>query len=127
MIKLFRLMIPALLLLASACGAHGGGSNQMKTYNNDGYLGITNTNPNLPMTPTYHTYEVDTNMMRDAVVPIAGVRKARFAVHGTKVNARLTVPKEYSEAERARVQNEALQALSHAVPRYNFKVIVKGE
>lgn len=114
--------VVALVLVAAACGGNAGGNNPVKTYSNDGYLGITNSNPSLPMTPTYHTYEVDTNMMRNAVVSIAGVQHVRIATHGPKATVRLTVSRELPENERARIQSEALQALQQAVPRYNFKV-----
>ncbi|GAA3410106.1 hypothetical protein ACFFNY_22560 [Paenibacillus hodogayensis] len=125
--RLGRLLIPVvfIMLLISACGAKGGGTQQVKTYNNDGYLGITNTNPSMPMTPTYHTYEVDNAMMRDAVVPISGVRKVRITTHGANATVRLTVPKELAPEEKARIQTEALQALQQAVPRYDFKVTLK--
>lgn len=127
--KSLRLVAAALLpvLLAAACGTAGGGTTRMKSYGNDGYLGITNTNPNLQTGPSYHTYQVDTDMMRGAVVPIPGVRKVRITTHGTNATVRITAPQGASDGELERIQSEALQALQHAVPRYDFKVTVRAE
>jgi hypothetical protein len=128
-LRLFRtsLLIPALLmpmLLTAACGTHREGTaNTTKSYGNDGYLGITNTNPNLQSSPsTYHTYQVDTDMMRDAVMPIAGVRKIRITTYGTNATVTLTTPGGSTAEEKERIRAESIQALQTAVPRYNFKV-----
>lgn len=123
-------LVPALLLtilLAVACGTAKDGTMRTKTYRNDGYLGITNTNPNLQTGPSYHTYEVDTNMMREAVAPIAGVRKVRITTNGTNVSVKLTVPRGLAVSEKERIRNESLQALQHAVPRYDFKVSLQDK
>lgn len=124
------LLAAALLpvLLAAACGgANREGHPRTQTYKNDGYLGITNTNPNLQTGPSYHTYQLDTNMMRDAVVPIRGVRKVRITTHGPNATVKLTVPRGSSDADMERIRGEALQALQQAVPRYQFQVTVRSE
>jgi len=114
------------MLLTAGCGG-GDGTSRTKSYQNDGYLGMTNTNPSLPLTPTYHTYEVDTRMMRDAVTPIAGVRNVRIVMNGANASVRVITAKGLSEQENERIRSEAAQALQHAVPRYNFKVTTRSE
>lgn len=118
------------LLLAAACGGNGGpndssSKSNANAYDNDGYLGITNTNPNLQTGPSYHTYQVDTDMMRQAVGKIGGVRHVRIVTNGANANVELTVDRNASDLER--IREEALKALQHEVPRYNFKVTVRGE
>ena len=119
-----------LLLLAAACGENSGpngsGSrSNANAYDNDGYLGITNTNPNLQTGPSYHTYQVDTDMMRQAVGKIAGVRHVRIVTNGANASVELTVDRNAADPER--IREEALKALQHEVPRYNFKVTIRGE
>lgn len=124
-----RLLAAALLpvMLAAACGTAGGGTTKTQSYDNDGYLGISNTNPNLQTGPSYHTYQVDTDMMHSAVIPIAGVRKVRITTNGTNASVRITAPKDATDADLERIRGEALQALQHNVPRYDFKVTVRSE
>lgn len=115
------------VLFVAACGGAGGGTPKTQSYGNDGYLGITNTNPNLPNSPTYHTYQVDADMMRSAVVPIAGVRKVRIRTHGTNATVTIIAPNHSSDADLERIRGEALQALKANVPRYDFKVNMRRE
>jgi len=117
------------LLLAAACGDSGpngsGSKSNANAYDNDGYLGITNANPNLQTGPSYHTYQVDTDMMRQAVGKIGGVRNVRIVTNGANANVELTVDRNAADPER--IREEALKALQHEVPRYNFKVTVRTE
>lgn len=117
------LLIVTLLpvLLAAACGGTDA-TPKMKSYDNDGYLGITNTNPNLQTGPSYHTYAVDTEMMRSAVAQIAGVQSVRIATNGAKANVKIFVNPGLSAQEIARIRDESLRALQQAVPRYTYDV-----
>ncbi|RKN85718.1 hypothetical protein [Paenibacillus ginsengarvi] len=129
-LKPLRLFAAAMLpvLIAAACGTAGDKSGpKAQSYKNDGYLGISNSNPNLQNGPSFHTYEMDTNMMRDAVVPIAGVRKVSIMTHGPNATVKLSVPRESTDADMERIRGEALEALQKAVPRYNFDVTIRGE
>ncbi|MDF2962329.1 MAG: hypothetical protein K0S39_4064, partial [Paenibacillus sp.] len=40
---------------------------QVKSYSQDGLLGLTDVNPNMPTSPTYHTYQADTELMKATV------------------------------------------------------------
>lgn len=115
------------MLLTVGCAGGDGSTSRTKSYQNDGYLGMSNTNPSLPLTPTYHTYEVDTRMMRDAVMPIAGVRNVRIVMNGANASVKVITAKGLSEQETERIRSEAAQALQHAVPRYDFKVTTRSE
>lgn len=122
----FAALLP--VLLAAACGTAGNGANSsVKKYDNDGYLGITNTNPNLQMSPSYHTYDVDYSMMENAVTPIAGVRDVRIAANGTNANVKITADRALSNGEKERLRAEALHALQKAVPRYDYKVTIAND
>lgn len=114
------------MLTASIAGCgRDAAPRQMKSYDNDGYLGMTNTNPNLHMNPTYHNYTVDTNMMRGALNGIRGVTANRIMTNGSRATVTLTVPPGTSDEEVMRIRSEAEQALNHAVPRYTYRLKVK--
>ncbi|WP_127588510.1 hypothetical protein [Paenibacillus koleovorans] len=111
----------AALLTAIGCS---GAAPETKTYDNDGYLGMTNVNPSLPISPTYHTYQVDTDMMKAALASVPGISDSRIILNGSRASVKLYVPDGTSDADVARIRQEAQVELSKAVPRYTFTVKV---
>jgi hypothetical protein len=116
-----------LLLLVWLPAACGGNGQQAKSYGEDGYLGMTNTNPNLPTSPSYHTYAIDTDMMRKAVASIEGVQDVRIMTNGANATVTLTVPNQLPAEEKERIRTLALEQLKHEVPRYKFTVKLIGK
>ena len=112
-----------LLIVAAGCGGQSVARNT-KSYDYDGYLGMTNTNPNLPTSPTYHNYAVDTNMMRRAVASIGEIRNMRIHIRGANAKVTVYVRKGLPPEQVARIRDEVVSALQQAVPRYTFTVQV---
>jgi hypothetical protein len=114
-------LLAAALLVAGGCSSK---PQQTKTYSNDGVLGITNTNPSLPLSHTYHNYQADTDMMKGALGLVPGITNSRIMLNGSHATVKLYVPKDTAEAERARIQQGAEYELNKAAPRYRYYVKV---
>jgi hypothetical protein len=114
----------ALFVAITGCGRKAS-PQETKEYDNDGYLGMTNTNPNLHINPTYHNYEVDTNMMRGALNLVQGVQGSRITTNGSRATVTVFVPEGTSVEEEARIQQQSVQMLQKHVPRYTYVVKIK--
>ncbi|TDF92193.1 hypothetical protein [Paenibacillus piri] len=97
---------------------------QVKSYANDGLLGISDVNPNMPTSPTYHNYNADTQLMKSTINQIPHVRGSSITVNGAVANVRIDVPARLSDQELAAVEREAFDKLTQAMPRYTVKVSV---
>lgn len=89
-----------------------------QTYDNDGYLGLTNTNPNLPTHPSYHTYGVDVQTIRRAAMKIKGVTGVNVALFGGAANVRLRLAEGIEGKKAERIKEEALKQITYEMPRY---------
>jgi hypothetical protein len=97
---------------------------QVKNYSRDGLLGLTDANPNLPTSPTHHTYRKDSDLIRATINQVPHVTRASITLNGDIANIRLHVPVELPDEEAAKVQRDAYERLSQAMPRYKVKVAV---
>lgn len=133
--KIMRPLGLAALCLAmsavSACGGHAGGTaaggsgtSRTQAYDKDGYLGLTSANPNLPTSPSYHTYAVDVEMIRRAALSVNGVRDLQVALGNATANVRLIADESLSPQDLERIQREALEAITYNMPRYTVRVTV---
>ncbi|GIQ71325.1 hypothetical protein XYCOK13_41490 [Xylanibacillus composti] len=109
-----------LLLLAAGCGNETGDARDYDR--NDGYLGLTSTNPNDPTNPGYHTYRDDIRMIRGTLREIEGVRDAQVRIEADTVRVRLNIPDGYSRTKIENIEKEAMHALEFMLPRYDFFV-----
>lgn len=107
----------------AACNTTGTGQSQnSKSYGNDGYLGITNANPNLQTSPTYHTYRNDVKVMAATLRTVPGVKDARVTFNGDRAHVKIIVDEGLSPEEARFIENAAYNALLPQVPRYHVKV-----
>ncbi|WP_282938232.1 hypothetical protein [Paenibacillus sp. RC67] len=113
----------AAALMGSACQKQDG-TTRVKSYSQDGALGITEVNPNMPMSPTYHTYKEDTRLMKETIKQVPQVTGSNITMNGPIATVRLSVPANLSAEEAARVERDAYDKLSKAMPRYTVKVSV---
>ncbi|GAA4833269.1 hypothetical protein GCM10023310_08290 [Paenibacillus vulneris] len=113
----------SVVLWGTACQKQDGVT-RVKSYSRDGALGITEVNPNMPMSPTYHTYMDDTRLMKDTIRQIPEVRSSTITMNGPIATVRLDVPATLSAEEAERVEWEAYDRLSKMMPRYTVKVSV---
>ncbi|RJE86001.1 hypothetical protein D3P07_18075 [Paenibacillus sp. 1011MAR3C5] len=100
-------------------------SDKAQTYHNDGYLGYTNTNPNL-LNRSGTLYEKDIQFMGELLEPLKGIRKTEVAFNGDDANVTLRVERGLSDAERNRIRAEAQNILQSNFPRYDVHVKVRS-
>lgn len=112
------LIVTAILL--SSCGTSSGSNT--KSYADDGYLGLSNANPNLAISPTALTNRRDIELMRQALATVPEVKDARITVNGPHAYVSLSLPEHLSASQVKTVENKAFHLLAMNVPRYTFKV-----
>lgn len=113
----------AAAFMGTACQKQDGVT-RVKSYSRDGALGITEVNPNMPMSPTYHTYMDDTRLMKETIRQVPHVTDSTITVNGPIATVRLNVPASLSAEEAAQVERDAHDKLTKAMPRYTVKVSV---
>jgi hypothetical protein len=117
----------ALVLGLAACGNHNitGDGQSIKQYDHDGYLGLTNTNPNLPGQYSYHTYQQDVKLIHQAAISVSGVKDTTVTIGNATANVGLILDHTVSSDEANRIREEALRAISYNLPRYKVNVSIK--
>jgi len=121
-----RSALAAWLIAAAASAVLAGcGSNphQMEAnrYAEDGYLGMTNTNPNFPMNPAYHNYSKDRQMMLRALKQLGIDKQSTISIQGgtAVVTIRLGEPLKKDADDIRRI---VFSMLKGYVPRYDYKI-----
>jgi hypothetical protein len=97
---------------------------QVKSYSTDGLMGLSDVNPNLPTSPTHHTYTKDTDLMRATVYQVPYVIGSSITINGDIATVRLDVPVDLPDREAAEVEREAYERLTQMMPRYTVKIAV---
>ncbi|MCS7464547.1 hypothetical protein N0M98_31100 [Paenibacillus doosanensis] len=118
------LLLGAALAVTGAACQKQDGVTKAKSYSRDGLLGMTEVNPNMPMSPTYHTYMDDARVMKATVAQVAHVTDSTIIINGPNATVNLKVPAGLSDEETARIEQDARDKLSKAMPRYTVKVSV---
>ncbi|WP_426450045.1 hypothetical protein ACP26L_34370 [Paenibacillus sp. S-38] len=120
------LLAAVLMLPVTACQRQD--TVQVKQHSRDGLLGITDTNPNNPMSRTYRHYPDDLRVMKEAIVRrFPQVQDTRISLNGTKARVRLFVPAGMTAEERDRLRQEAAAVLAYEAPRYDADVEVTSK
>ena len=121
---LFIIMTGLLFVMVSACQT-GNQQQKQRTYGYDGYMGISNSNPNLHTSPSYHTYSDDARMIYRALQSVPGAGRAQIRLNGPHAYVTIRVPPSTPAEEKQRIQKEAESAVLMMLPRYQVKVTVK--
>ncbi|OXM83169.1 hypothetical protein [Paenibacillus rigui] len=108
--------------LATACQRQ---QDKVKSYSKDGMLGVSEVNPNMPLSPTYHHYEDDTNVIKEAIRQVPQVSSSNISLNGPVAAVTLTVPSGLTDQQAEAIRQDAYDKISKAVPRYKVKVAVK--
>ena len=107
----------------SGCGSH---PQQLEgnRYQEDGYLGMTNTNPNFPMNPAFHTYSKDRQMMRRALKELGIDKQSTIQIRGAVavVTVRLGKP---GPADADEFRRKVHAQLKGHVPRYDYRIYIE--
>ncbi|WP_138756090.1 hypothetical protein [Paenibacillus sinopodophylli] len=117
------LCILTLAIALSACGSNK--QDQAKTYGNDGYMGYSNSNPNLPNRLQYLNYNADGNMIEQVLEPIAGIQKTRIYFNGTALHVNLDVDDSLSDGQVEQLRAKAQSVVQYNMPRYSVHVEAK--
>ncbi|EXX85991.1 hypothetical protein BG53_06740 [Paenibacillus darwinianus] len=123
--KWYRVLLPALLalmlaVLLAGCGARE--SERLKSYGNDGYMGLSNANPNLPRTGSAWSYRNDGELVKQLLRPMRGVSGSRVRFDANLMQVTLFVDGALSREETARLTAKARSVLASNFPRYEVKV-----
>jgi hypothetical protein len=121
--SLALLISAAVLTCITGCGA-GNGQGQSQSYAQDGMLGITSANPNLPGNTTYHTYSKDVRMLKEQVAQIPGVTDSTVVMNGVTAYVTLQLRDDVDIEESMRIRNSAQTSLQRLMPRYDVHVSV---
>lgn len=108
-------------MLLSGCGKEAG--DKVKSYSNDGYLGYTNTNPNL-LNRSGTLYDKDMELINQLLRPMKGIEKAEAGFNGDELNVTLRVNGDTTDKERTGIRAEAQSVLQSNFPRYDVHVKV---
>ncbi len=103
-------------LLAAGCGQHQ--DDRVRGYAQDGYMGYTNTNPNLPGRNMALTYETDGDMVGQVLAPFKAIKHKRVAISGSAMNVFLKVDKQLSDKELTKLRRDAQAVVQYNMPRY---------
>ena len=121
-------LLPVLLLFAGCGSEEQRGTAERDTrdpgfYGNDGYMGLSNTNPNLPLTGTAWSYEEDREFAAKLLRPLTGIERTRITMRDdAAMHVTLVVDDALSREETSRLVDQAERVLAENFPRYNVTV-----
>ncbi len=119
--------ITILALIMVGCGEVQQPQTQTQSYQNDGYLGFTNANPNLHTSPTYHNRSKDQQMVRKALAGIKQVKSSRTFFNGSNAHVTIRVSKGLTTKQQSEVRADAYEAVQMMLPRYIVTVTLEEE
>ncbi|HZG78292.1 MAG TPA: hypothetical protein VEZ72_20740 [Paenibacillus sp.] len=113
------LLLTALLLL-SGCGnePHHMDANR---YAEDGYLGMSNSNPNFRTNPSHHNYTKDRQLMRQALREMDLDKRSSILMSGTNVTVTIHMD-DITPEEAAAIRSDAYLLLKGNAPRYDYQI-----
>ena len=121
--------IPAFIIGSlTACAAdgvnngHRTNDQKSETYGHDGYMGYSNSNPNLPNNKTFLTYESDRKLINQVLQPIEGIKDSRVSFNGENLKVHITAAPNLTDAQLEALQTKVQQVLQFNMPRYHVKV-----
>ncbi|KQO06268.1 hypothetical protein [Paenibacillus sp. Leaf72] len=125
-LKSSRLLLLAGVLLLAASSAAGCGQpdhkQQMQSYGHDGYMGLSNSNPNIPNKHSYLNYGSDGKFVGELIKKMDGVQKSWIHFNGEHLVVHLTVKPGMSDAQMKQLQHKAEETLQYNMPRYEVRV-----
>ncbi|MFD0698791.1 hypothetical protein ACFQZT_32480 [Paenibacillus sp. GCM10027628] len=125
---MLRFAIAAMLVTSLAgCGSMNNRATddqtyKAKSYQNDGYLGLTSVNPNDPLNPTYHHYDDDTNLMKAVLAQLPGIDTVNITVNGPVARVKVKPKSGLTDAQVDELRSQVQMALNTNMPRYNIRV-----
>jgi hypothetical protein len=113
--------LAAMVAAAGGCAAES--PDERSTYRRDGYLGYTNTNPNMMNRgATQLSYGPDVRLVRQVLEPVEGIRHLRISFNGGELHVRVQGESHLTDQELVRLRAEVQQIVQHNMPRYEVHV-----
>ncbi|GGG86717.1 hypothetical protein [Paenibacillus radicis (ex Gao et al. 2016)] len=108
-----------LALCLSGCASNPS-TRQAKTYGHDGYMGYSNSNPNIPNNFSYLNYKSDGKFAGDVLKQLKddGVKSNQLYFNGEYLRVLLHVDSRLSDAEVDRLRQKAQNLVQYNMPRY---------
>lgn len=113
------------MLCLSGCGRNTDSNyntNQAKTYGHDGYLGYSNSNPNIPNNHTYLNYRSDGKFVGEVLSRLDGIKHNQLHFNGEHLRVNIKVDPNLSDAEVQELESKAQKLVQENMPRYEVKV-----
>ncbi|OUM95672.1 MAG: hypothetical protein A9Z00_15465 [Thermobacillus sp. ZCTH02-B1] len=113
------------VLLAAALAAAGCGADRTARdgYGNDGYMGLSRSNPHLPITGTAWSYRRDNAFAAELLSGLKGIRHIRITrTGGSHMRVHLDIDRSLSPEEAQRLAAQAEAILKENFPRYRVTV-----
>ena len=128
---LWMMALICIVLLGSGCGNNGNNGNEdaghtngvkSQSYDDDGYLGITNSYPRMPGPNMANTYAADGDLMREAIRNVPGVGNANVTFNGAEAYVTIKLVPGLEAREIPTVERQAASVLRFNFPRYAVHV-----
>jgi len=120
-----RILLPGVLLSVALAAAGCGGADRdaRDGYGNDGYMGLSRTNPNLPITGTAWSYRRDNAFVAELLSGLKGIRHIRITrPGGAHMRVHLDIDRSLGREEAERLAARAETILKENFPRYRVTV-----
>jgi hypothetical protein len=121
MIFIFSLSIAVCL---QGCGETGK-TVKPKAYGEDGYMGLSNSNPNFRTNPTHHNYRKDQMLMRQALREMDLDKQTRIFMNGTQVTVFIRWDEKQGTDQAEVIRSKVFALLKGHVPRYDYKIVLE--
>jgi hypothetical protein len=118
----FALSVLAAMLFTTGCGSSE--QNVKSYYTQDGYMGISNSNPNMRSSPAHHTYTKDRQLMRQALREMGLDKQSNIVINGPDVTITIDAPG-VTPAQANAIRSDAYSMLKGHNPRYNYTILVR--
>jgi hypothetical protein len=89
-------------------------------YANDGYMGISNSNPNFRTNPSHHNYSKDQQLMRQALREMGLDKNSTIFINGPRAMVTIHMNEELDPREAAAIRSDAYLLLKGNAPRYDY-------
>ncbi|MBD2871590.1 hypothetical protein [Paenibacillus arenilitoris] len=109
-----------IVLLFGGCANQS--SDRVKTYGHDGYMGLSNSNPNMPGRHMALNYESDGNLVEQVLRPLKGIKNTQIVFNGTDLHVNLKVDRSLSDTEVRKLRSKAQFIVQKNMPRYDVHV-----
>ncbi|WP_042171116.1 hypothetical protein [Paenibacillus gorillae] len=117
--------IAALAVCLSGCASNPS-TRQAKTYGHDGYMGYSNSNPNIPNNFSYLNYKSDGKFAGEVLTQLKGegVKSNQLYFNGEYLRVLLHVDSRLSDEEADKLRQKAQNLVQYNMPRYKVKTEV---